>query len=379
MQTSHYHYKVLHIPSSSQGTGSLSDYLQGTDYDLSEAKDQQEAITIAANISPDITIIDLVPSQSPLTLVKELRRAYGQTAILFKCPQGCESLLGDVQSCESSDFIIEPFTKNELTFRLQNMISILASSASQCHQYKMLKIDCDAKDKQYSVIAHDLRAPIGTIKMINATLESLKNKIGNPYVVKLFEMINETTEDAFNLLENLLRWTRNQNGKTKVYPTSFNISAAIRQVVSLSYTIASSKEVNLHNNALKEYNVCADEDMIKTVLRNLVSNAIKFTYAKGYVEINVSETPQCVTVSIKDNGKGIPETVQSKLLKAGSYITTYDTHNQKGSGLGLLLCRDFIKMNKGKLWFTSQEGAGSTFYFSLPKPGTNNQQAAESR
>lgn len=229
----------------------------------------------------------------------------------------------------------------------------------------------EARDKLYSIIAHDLRAPIGTIKMINSSIEAQKAKIKDPQISKLFEMINETTEEAFNLLENLLRWTRNQNGKTKIYATLFNLTPVARQVVSLFSAIANAKEIELINRIEGKFDIFADEDMIKTVLRNLISNAIKFTYTGGQVELSLADSGDYWTIYVKDNGKGIPKDLQAHLLKSDEYITTYGTHNEKGSGLGLILCRDFIRMNKGKLHFYSQEGIGTTFYFTIPKASSS--------
>ena len=225
----------------------------------------------------------------------------------------------------------------------------------------------ESRDKLYSVIAHDLRAPIGTIKMIAASLESERNQMTDPHILKSFDMIHETTEEAYNLLENLLRWSRNQNGKTRIYPTTFDLSKAIYHVLALFTAIADSKGISVNNHSKANVTVYADEDMIRTVLRNLLSNAIKFSFPGGQIDVGLSEMPDMVMVSVKDNGQGIKKELQSKLLKGNEYISTYGTHNEKGSGLGLILCRDFVKMNKGKLWFSSQENKGTTFYFTVPR------------
>lgn len=225
----------------------------------------------------------------------------------------------------------------------------------------------ESRDKLYSVIAHDLRAPIGTIKMIAASLENERNQMTDPHILKSFDMIHETTEEAYNLLENLLRWSRNQNGKTRIYPTTFDLSKAIYHVLALFTAIADSKGISVNNHSKANVTVYADEDMIRTVLRNLLSNAIKFSFPGGQIDVGLSEMPDMVMVSVKDNGQGIKKELQSKLLKGNEYISTYGTHNEKGSGLGLILCRDFVKMNKGKLWFSSQENKGTTFYFTVPR------------
>lgn len=138
-------------------------------------------------------------------------------------------------------------------------------------------------------------------------------------------MINETTEQAFNLLENLLRWSRNLNGKTKVVRSNFDLAISIREVLSLFTAIAKSKNINLVNSVKKPVFVYADEDMIKTVLRNLISNAIKFTYPGGEVSIMLTEYNEQVSVAVKDNGQGIKKENQSKLLKDGQLCSTYGT------------------------------------------------------
>lgn len=287
--------------------------------------------------------------------------------VLLIASKNNESHIPECLVYDQVDFIIKPFRPQELLIRIQHQLSFLNAERVIRRQNEKLKQTIEARDKLYAIIAHDLRAPIGTIKMVNASIESQKERIKDPGILKLFEMVNETTEEAFNLLENLLRWTRNQNGKTKVYASSFNIIPIIRQVISLFTSIANAKEIRLNNHTTGQYYIYADEDMIKTVLRNLISNAIKFTYAGGQIDVSLQETKDDIKVSITDNGKGIPKKMQAYLLKANQYISTHGTHNEKGSGLGLILCRDFIKMNKGKLTFTSQEGVGTSFHFTVPK------------
>lgn len=154
-----------------------------------------------------------------------------------------------------SDFITKPFRPQELVTRVQHQLSLLRAERVIRRQNEKLKKSLEARDKLYSIIAHDLRAPIGTIKMINSSIEAQKAKIKDPQISKLFEMINETTEEAFNLLENLLRWTRNQNGKTKIYATLFNLTPVARQVVSLFSAIANAKEIELINRIEGKFDI----------------------------------------------------------------------------------------------------------------------------
>lgn len=372
-------YTLLLIVSSFSDPEKITGILEEAGFRILKAQDQQEAIRIVAANPPDMIILDT--DQSGFSLIRELQpnKTEIPVPLLLITSMSNEVDMQEYVSSDNVDFMLKPLHSQELVFRIQHQLSLLHTERIIRKQNIRLRQTIESRDKLYSVIAHDLRAPIGTIKMINSSLESQKDKIKDPSILKLFEMINETTEEAFNLLENLLRWSRNQNGKTKVYSTNFNISNTIRQVMSLFSTIASTKDITLNNYVQGTHDIHADEDMIKTVLRNLLSNAIKFTYAGGKVDVTLSETKDSVLICVKDNGKGIPKKIQEHLLESDEYITTYGTHNEKGSGLGLILCNDFIRMNKGKFSFFSQEGVGSTFYFTVPKAPVPVHTPAESR
>lgn len=362
-------YTILPIRSTFENPENITHILQEAGFHVCEAKDLSEATAITTRTPPDLILINIdKASKEDAAMLRKLKsnKTTCSIPVLFIASMTNENYIPQCLSYDNTDFILHPFRPEELVIRLQHQLLLLRAHRTIQRQNKKLRSTLEARDKLYSVIAHDLRAPIGTIKMINSCIENQKNLIKEPKIRKFFEMINETTEEAFNLLENLLRWTRTQNGKTKVYATSFNISLAINQVSSLFKTIAEAKHIIIHHFVQEKIYVYADEDMVKTVLRNLLSNAVKFTYPGGKIEIAIQETPLGILTSVKDNGKGIPADIQTRLLKNNEYITTFGTRNEKGSGLGLILCRDFIEMNKGKFCFSSQEGVGSTFYFLLP-------------
>lgn len=338
-------------------------------FQVQQALDIKEAAEISAVTVPDMIILDIDQPTGGIAMLRELRknRNTGGIPLLLIASASNEEYLAECLIDDNIDFITKPFRSPELIIRVQHQLSLLKAERTIRRQNEKLKRTLEAREKLYSVIAHDLRAPIGTIKMINAAIESQKQHIHDPRIEKLFRMINETTEEAFNLLENLLRWTRIQNGTVKVYAAEFNIQVAVRQVVSLFRTMASAKDITLESKVTGVLKVYADEDMVKTILRNLLSNAIKFTYPGGKVEVVMEDLKECVRIGVQDNGKGISKDIQQRLLKTNEYITTYGTHNEKGSGLGLVLVKDFVKLNKGELSFHSQEGVGTTFSFTLPK------------
>lgn len=364
-------YTILLILSSLDKPGELERILLEAGFKICKAENLHTAFQMAENNPPDLILLGMDKSvQEETGNFRNFKnpKTICPIPLLFITTVANANYISEYLSLDHIDFILKPFPAMELIIRIQHQLLWLKARRIIRKQNEKLRTTLEARDKLYSVIAHDLRAPIGTIKMINSSVNCQKERIKDPKILKFFEMISETTEEAFNLLENLLHWTRTQKGKTKIYTTHFNITHTIRQVCSLFFTIAATKDIILHNLVTGNHEVCADEDMVKTVLRNLISNAIKFTYPGGKIEVEVTEMPDHLLISVKDNGKGISRTMQSHLLKYNEYMTTYGTRNEKGSGLGLILSRDFVRMNKGKLWFQSQEGVGTTFYFTLPKP-----------
>ena len=147
---------------------------------------------------------------------------------------------------------------------------------------------------------------------------------------------------------------------------TFSFSEAAKEVVVLQENIAEAKGIKVINRLNKTFTVYADLNMMKTVLRNLLSNAIKFSFTGGEIYVDGEEKDGYLTVSVKDKGQGISKEHQRDLFEDGLHFISYGTQKEKGSGLGLQLCKDFVKMNHGKIWFNSEEGKGTTFYFSVP-------------
>lgn len=364
-------YTLLVVTSSFEEPGEILETLREAAFQVTTARDFDEIVHAAKLKQPDLLILNVKPSeeQEEYAIIRRMKRHKDTRGIsmLFIAAITEQTYIPDCLFYDNVDFISKPFRPKELVIRIQHQLSLMEAKKTICLQNQKLQKTMESRDKLYSVIAHDLRAPIGTIKMIAASLENERNQMTDPHILKSFDMIHETTEEAYNLLENLLRWSRNQNGKTRIYPTTFDLSKAIYHVLALFTAIADSKGISVNNHSKANVTVYADEDMIRTVLRNLLSNAIKFSFSGGQIDVGLSEMPDMVMVSVKDNGQGIKKELQSKLLKGNEYISTYGTHNEKGSGLGLILCRDFVKMNKGKLWFSSQENKGTTFYFTVPR------------
>lgn len=223
------------------------------------------------------------------------------------------------------------------------------------------------KDKFFSIIAHDLKNPFGSIMgfsnlILKKTIENDTEKIA-----QYAEIIRNASENGYELLESLLEWSRAQKGNMKYNPVSISLATLINHNIGICYDLAKAKSINIRSTLKNKFKVFIDEDMINTVLRNLITNAIKFT-TEGK-NIVVSASPQndgTAIVSVADEGIGIEPADCKRLFKIQHSYTTKGTAGEAGTGLGLLLCKEFVEKNKGKIWVESVLAKGSTFSFSVP-------------
>lgn len=232
------------------------------------------------------------------------------------------------------------------------------------------KLNAD-KDKMFSIVAHDLRSPMGNFK---AMLENLSDKpelYDKNRRQKVLQALNEMAKNTYDLLENLLNWSKTQMGAINFEPGVIEILPIIKEVLKLAEPLAQKKNIDIKIKIQPSLTVFADANMVRTIFRNLLMNAIKFTDMLGNIEVVSQETDHSIQFGVKDNGVGLtPQT--RELLFTNNYLqTSLGTHNEKGSGLGLLLCKEFVSINQGKIWVESVCGKGSSFYFTLPKEPSN--------
>lgn len=225
----------------------------------------------------------------------------------------------------------------------------------------------NAKDRLFSIIAHDLRSPFNSLlnfsEFLVEDLDSLEKE-----EIKLFsEKIHEAAKSVFTLLENLLQWSRLQSGKIPYEPATFNMHYKINQAIKLLSNNAANKKINIVNDTSPMSVVYADEDMLFSVIENLLNNAIKFTNENGTIVFRSTVLNDIIEFSITDDGVGISEEDLPKLFRVDTHHTTYGTKEEKGTGLGLVICKEMIERNKGKISVTSKLNVGTTFTFTLQK------------
>lgn len=222
------------------------------------------------------------------------------------------------------------------------------------------------KDKFLSIIAHDLRTPLSTIIGFSELLPDLL-KDGNIEQAESFtSIIHQSTLQMSELLNNLLVWARNQSGRIDYTPEELIINELIEETIKLENESAFQKSIDISYSSSEIISLKGDKNMLSTVMRNLISNGIKFTPENGSIEINTKLQDQEVLVSVSDNGMGIPQNKIDTLFQIEHSKSTDGTNGEKGSGLGLLLCKDFIQNHGGRIWAKNNPGKGATFYFTVP-------------
>jgi signal transduction histidine kinase len=224
------------------------------------------------------------------------------------------------------------------------------------------------KDKFFSIISHDLRGPIGALKNLLDMMASDYDSFTKEEAVEFLTLMKDSTVNLFALLENLLIWSRSQRGLDEIHLENVDLFNIVKGIISVLKLGAEGKSIELISTIEPETFVFADANQITTIIRNLISNAIKFTQNGGKIEVGIVKSSDDYSIIyIKDNGVGMDEKIRDKLFRIDASITSVGTAGEKGTGLGLILCKEFVEKHGGKIWVESEEDKGSTFYFSLPK------------
>ncbi|GAB6057969.1 chemotaxis protein CheB [Desulfonatronum parangueonense] len=222
------------------------------------------------------------------------------------------------------------------------------------------------RDKFFSIIAHDLRSPfIGFLVFIKMLTERIENLCLED-IQRLSQDMQQTAENLYNLLENLLEWAIVQRGEAQFMPQLFNLTDQVKKNIDLMRAPAYQKDVQIMYDIPEDLNVYADKPMFNMILRNLLTNAVKFTKAGDMVVVAASKRGSMVVISVEDNGMGMDQTSLSKLFMLDKVSSRKGTAGEKGTGLGLLLCKEFVQIHGGQIWAQSKHKEGSTFYFTLP-------------
>jgi len=227
------------------------------------------------------------------------------------------------------------------------------------------------KDKFFSIIAHDLKSPFNSLLGFSEILNEKFDEYNTEKKKKLIGIIYQGLQNTYKLLENLLQWSLSQTGRILFNPVRINLYEKAKEICDLVNQSAQSKSIHLRNQIAPNIFVEADSDMLSTIIRNLLSNAIKYTYKSGKITIKTFLVPdekhiKFVGICITDTGIGIPKDIQSKLFEIGENTSMPGTEDEKGTGLGLILCKGFVEKHGGKIWIESEVKKGASFFFTIP-------------
>ena len=223
-----------------------------------------------------------------------------------------------------------------------------------------------AKDKLFSIISHDLRNPFNSLLGFSDLLANNIEDLTELEIKDSAKTLHKTATNLFNLLANLLEWSRLQTGNFVFEKTDFSLNIILNHVLSIFNDSFKAKNLRLIKETDCELNVFADQNMIESLIRNIISNAIKFTKTGGTIKVGYRVNNNNTEIYIEDNGVGIPKEDQDKLFKIEKLYSSEGTNNEKGTGFGLLLCKEFAEKNGGTITFESEKDKGSTFIISLP-------------
>ena len=230
---------------------------------------------------------------------------------------------------------------------------------------ELKKLNTD-KDRFITILAHDLKSPFNSILGFLKLLTKNIRKYDIDKIEKHINIVNNSAQNTFRLLEDILLWVRANSGKIPYEPQKLNLASICDEVIGYLRLTANAKDITINYFSEDDINVFADNNMLNTVLRNLVSNSIKFTNKNGRIDIYAEIIQSNITITVSDNGIGIEPEILNKLFDISHKITKSGTANETGTGLGLLLCKEFVEKHGGKIWVESEVGKGSTFKFTLP-------------
>lgn len=249
--------------------------------------------------------------------------------------------------------------QKELTDRIQ------AESALKISETRLKELNA-TKDKFFNIVAHDLKNPFTSLLGSSELLFESINHLGKEKIKELAVILNNSAKSGYAILQNLLDWSRSQTGVLKMNREWIPLRTLIDENIHNQELFSSNKDVTIHSEINDHIQIYADKNMVSTILRNLISNALKFSYRSGVVIIKAKANKKEIEISVKDFGTGIPEENIDKLFRIDTRYSVPGTENEQGTGLGLKLCREFVEKQGGRIWVESEINKGSEFTFTIP-------------
>lgn len=379
MLESNEHYQPLilivdDIPKNLQILGSI---LNLESYQIAFASSGEQALAVLETAQPDIILLDIMmPDMDGMEVCARIKAnpEICDIPIIFITGRAEQEDIVKGLKLGAVDYITKPFNTPELLTRVKTHLELKLSKDKLKLYAKTLEHTRDelaqlnaSKDKFFSIIAHDLRSPFSGFLGLTQLLLDDYSRLEGDDLQQIANSMNKAANKLYGFLENLLEWSRSQMGKMELRFDRFDIKEALNRIEFLFSDTLLEKKITIHNNLTEKVIVFADNHTLSTALRNIISNAVKFTPIGGTIEFNIIEqTADTIVFEIKDSGEGIPAHQIPKLFQIESKIVTTGTANEKGSGLGLLLVKEFIDKNNGNIQLISEIGKGTSAILTLP-------------
>lgn len=360
---------VLIVDDNSNNVKIIALALQPLNFKLVIATNGKTAIEMVDKTRPDLVLLDVMmpgmDGYETCKIIKSKEENSNLPVIFLTALTDKENTLKGFES-GGVDYITKPFNKDELISRVKTHLELKLTRDELEQTSKYLYSLNAVKDKLFSVIGHDLRSPLGSVKMYLEYLSETLDELPPDKLHSTFDILGKTVDEVFSLLENLLGWAKSQSGNLSINKEVIVLNDLINNVYSLNKGNLKFKNISFSLNIAPETTIFADLISITAVFRNLLSNAIKFTPEGGSISVNSVIVNENVVIEFKDTGIGISEENMVKIFDSTQHITTFGTNREVGSGLGINLCKDFTMKNGGNLWVKSVVGEGSSFFLSLP-------------
>ena len=345
-----------------QNVQMLSNILYNTGYSINISNSGEHALQSVNRQLPDLILLDIqMPEMDGFDVCKALKSVPDTKdipVIFLSANTDAEKVVSGFE-LGAVDYVTKPFNVNELLARVATHIELKFAREG------LVELNA-TKDMFLSIISHDLRNPFSSILLSSELLQMYIEKNETEKSRKFARNIHSSVLQVNKLLENLIGWSQVQTGKLLPKIENNNLKTIVDEVFLFSNEIADNKEITLISNVTSDIFVNCDLDMTRTIVRNLVSNAIKFTNSGGIVSISCVENGKNMEVQISDNGVGIDPQNIKYLFAIEKNISTPGTLNEKGTGLGLLFCKELVEIQVGRIWAESEVGKGSVFKFTIP-------------
>lgn len=361
----------------------LMEILGERGYKTRPALDGPHALATTHAEPPDLILLDIImPKMDGYQVCEQLKADERTRDIPVIFISALNRVFDKVKafSVGAVDYITKPFQAEEVLARvethlaLRNLQKNLQQEIARRKQseeelrklYQQLQEANASKNKFFSIIGHDLRGPVGTLRELNEIIVENSECYSKDEIIKMMLVQRDSTNNLFALLENLLTWARSQQEMIKYQPQRINMMTIVTSNIALLTSKGAQKEITLRNGIEEKIFVYADYHMVNTVVRNLLSNALKFTQPQGTIDISATQNGRYVEVAVSDTGTGIPEECLAQLFRIDARFKRLGTANEQGTGLGLILCKEFVERHGGRIWVESEVGRGTIVRFTLP-------------